>query len=93
MEEELIVTESLRETLIDISSSIKEDNPPISKKGLKKRLRKNFHQYIGKQFSVDKNEEMNSFLKDGHCPTEELTDFSRTYSLERITQQHIEYYL
>lgn len=85
MAEETVIEESLQTILCDIRDSIKNSGQVTGNKQLKRKIVENFHGYIGQNFFVDKNEELDSFLKDGNKGiSEELCGFSRTYFLERL---------
>ena len=87
MAEESIVEENLQTILSEICKSIRDSDPDIGEKQLKKRLVANFVEYVGQNFFVEKNKELDSFLKDGNKSIrEELNGFSRTYFLERINK-------
>lgn len=85
MAEETVIEESLQTILCDIRDSIKNSEQDIGDKQLKRKIVENFQAYIGQDFFVAKNAELDSFLKDGNKGIrEELHGFSRTYFLERL---------
>lgn len=85
MAEKTFIEESLQTILCEIRDSIKNSEQVTGNRQLKKRIVENFQAYIGQNFFVDKNEELDSFLKDSNKGiSEELRGFSRTFFLERL---------